>query len=207
MMSVKAIAVLALATIGISSGTKPKAAAHPSRSTAARYDAAALIKAASPLSPVSLMTAPRAGRSSAFLTVAERKAILKKAACTTYRCPAGYFWYYFNDPECYPHPDTFNAYIEYWNEDTSFDHDVLAGHATYWCGYNNKGSTVGSSDVYQNCTANSPWNCQDLGYTWNCHPNDGCWPYGRPSYALAAKPAVAEGAMPSDPGAARLLRQ
>lgn len=90
--------------------------------------------------------------------------------CTTYPCPAGYFWYYFTDPDCPGNPDTFEAYVEYWNSDESFNYDVDAGHATYTCDSVYKPSTVGSSSAYQDCVANSPWNCQDLGYTWNNHP-------------------------------------
>ncbi|MBY0489923.1 MAG: hypothetical protein K2R93_08780 [Gemmatimonadaceae bacterium] len=90
------------------------------------------------------------------------------ATCSTYPCPAGYRWYRFIDPNCPDNPDTYEAYVEYWNADNSFAYDTYAGHATYWClGY--QASTVGSSAVYQNCVANSPWNCLDLGYEESPH--------------------------------------
>jgi hypothetical protein len=90
--------------------------------------------------------------------------------CSTYPCPAGYYWYYFTDPQCPGNPDTFDAYVEYWNEDDSFAYDVYGGHASYTCGETYKPTTLYSSGVYQNCVNNSPWNCQDLGWTWSNHP-------------------------------------
>jgi hypothetical protein len=93
-----------------------------------------------------------------------------KTTCTNYPCPAGYFWYHFTDSGCPSSPDTFEAYIEYWNSDNSFAYDVYAGHATYWCGAVYNGETVSASGDYQDCLANSPWNCPDLGYTWSSHP-------------------------------------
>jgi hypothetical protein len=92
------------------------------------------------------------------------------AACTTFPCPAGYKWYYFEDAGCPEHPDTFEAYVEYWNEDESFAYDVYGGTAAFIGSCYATPNTFGGSTEYSNCTANSPWNCQDLGYTYTPHP-------------------------------------
>jgi hypothetical protein len=100
----------------------------------------------------------------------EVKAALR--TCSSYPCPAGYFWYYFEDPCAPDSPDTFEAYIEYWNEDESFAYDEYAGHGTYYsdCYPYYIGESLSSAGNYQHCIAESPWNCQDLGWTWNTHP-------------------------------------
>src|SRR4051812_42892973 len=80
-----------------------------------------------------------------------------KATCSTYPCPAGTFWYYFDDPRCPGNPDTMEMYVEYWDEGGSFVYDVYGGRGTYYCNGYYSPSTVMSSGVYQNCEANSPW--------------------------------------------------
>lgn len=105
--------------------------------------------------------------SSAVVTQSGKvKGSVDLSTCTSFPCPAGYSWYYFSDPNCEDNPDSFDAYIEYWNEDETFAYDVYAGHSSYECA----NSTLGSSWYYQNCLDTSPWNCQDLGWTWNPHP-------------------------------------
>lgn len=94
------------------------------------------------------------------------------ARASTYPLPAGYLAWYLNDPECPGSPDSFAYYVEYWNEDESFHHDVYAGHSSYYCGVVFKGQTLDASSVYQNCVSTSPpqWNCQLLYATWQQHP-------------------------------------
>jgi hypothetical protein len=103
------------------------------------------------------------------------KAALK--ACTSYPCPAGYTWYPFSDPCAPESPDTYEAYVEYWNENETFAYDVYAGHATYYrtdeqssCQPLYQPSTVGSSGAYLDCINNSPWNCPQLGVSGSPHP-------------------------------------
>lgn len=113
----------------------------PATTPSARYDAST--------SPTAQVHAPRPGAA--------------PMTCTVYPCPAGYDWYYFSDPECPDSPDSFEMWIEYWNSDGSFNNrQDTGGHSTYFCGTGYKGQTVTGTSRYQDCMANSPWNCQQL---------------------------------------------
>lgn len=93
----------------------------------------------------------------------EKGVTTRHMTCSTYPCPAGFYWVYFSDPECPDSPDSFEMYVEYWYSDESFAYDVdTGGHSTYYCGSQYKTDTAGSSSEYINCTNNSPWNCQQL---------------------------------------------
>jgi len=84
-------------------------------------------------------------------------------AKTDYPAPAGYSSWKFSDPECPDSPDSYEWYIEYWNEDASFSYDVdAAAYTTYWCDGHYKSSPLANSYEYSQCVANSPaqWNCQ-----------------------------------------------
>jgi hypothetical protein len=97
-----------------------------------------------------------------------------KAVCSDYPCPAGVYYYYIDytdeDALCSGNPDSFEGWVQYWNEDASFAYDVDVGHTTFRCGDDYYGDTIGSNSTYQNCTNTSPWNCQTLGSTWSPHP-------------------------------------
>src|SRR5438067_355172 len=51
-------------------------------------------------------------------------AVHRAHANTDYPAPAGYAAWKFSDPECPDNPDSYEWYIEYWNEDNSFNYDV-----------------------------------------------------------------------------------
>ena len=97
---------------------------------------------------------------------------------TTYPAPAGTRTYYRYDSNCLNggEPDDFAVYVEWWNEDNSFDHDVYAGHSTYYCdtlgGSYEVGQDISTNYYFTYCEANSPpqWNCQELGEVYDYHP-------------------------------------
>lgn len=118
---------------------------------------------------------PNAGQQQ-LASVAEHTAP-SRVTCSSYPCPGGLFWYYFTDPGCPNSPDTFQAYVEYWNEDATFAYDVYAGNSTYVCTTGAPDytgiyveQTLSSGSVWPNCQQTSPWGCQNIGFSWSGHP-------------------------------------
>jgi hypothetical protein len=94
----------------------------------------------------------------------------QRAQMVDYPAPGGFRAWRLIDPNCPDSPDSFEWYVEYWNEDGSFNYDVAAGNTTYWCGDEYVGETFSSSWYYSNCEANSPWGCGELDYHDYVHP-------------------------------------
>ena len=86
--------------------------------------------------------------------------------------PAGTRTYVLNDPSCPGNPDSFETYVEWWNDDDSFAYDIDVGHSSYYCGSNYVGENISSNSDFIYCENNSPspYNCQSLGFVNSEHP-------------------------------------
>jgi hypothetical protein len=81
--------------------------------------------------------------------------------------PIGITWYWFEDPNCPNSPDTFNAWVEYWDGST-FYADFNAGNQAYDCSNGFHPASFPSSYYYQQCTSHMGF-CDTLGWSWTPH--------------------------------------
>ena len=101
------------------------------------------------------------------LTRARNAVLLNAVGMDVY--PKGWDAWRLIDPECPYAENSYDGYMEYWDE-SGFHHDVYMGHTTYYCGSEYKGQTIGGTSDWIACQTLWGW-CDVLGVYEYEHPS------------------------------------